>query len=592
MKKQIIQSIAIVIAVLFLASCGGGGSDSADTTAPVITIVNGEAITVNQNSNYVDAGATAIDNIDGAVSVTSSGSVNTAIPGTYTITYSASDAAGNTATKNRTVTVVAIVDNRPAVIGQIRNHATGQGISGAKVSIGSGASVVTDTNGSYIAYVDNPGNRVIVNVSGNGYAPTSKIVSVSATARSRTTLDVDILPVAFTDNNLDPTENFSVVVPNSVASVDIGAGTLVKSNGSLPTGRISGSLTPIDPAIDIALMPGEMKDNNGNPIASYGAMTIEFTDSTGSKLNLASGQTSRIKIPVSNKGGSLPQTIPLYYFDDSNGNWVSEGSATLSSDETFYEGTVGHFSTWNADYLYTSINIHGCVQNRNASRVANAFINMEGFDYNGSTTARTNSNGEFTISAMRGGISLVVASTSNKVSNTVKVGDNESTQSDVTLPECLILGDVPLSVRLSWGKNPRDLDTHVYGPNDYHIWWLGKGSLASEPFAQLDVDDVTSYGPEVFTALSFPTAGTYHYAVHHYSGSSTITASPARVELTLEGQTRVFVPPAGQTNADSFWNVFDIIVDANNHITIQAVNTWSRHSPAGRTAKSLRNIVK
>lgn len=82
MKKQIIQSIAIVIAVLFLASCGGGGSDSADTTAPVITIVNGEAITVNQNSNYVDAGATAIDNIDGAVSVTSSGSVNTAIPGT------------------------------------------------------------------------------------------------------------------------------------------------------------------------------------------------------------------------------------------------------------------------------------------------------------------------------------------------------------------------------------------------------------------------------------------------------------------------------------------------------------------------------
>jgi len=591
MKKLILQSFVITVFMVFIVACGGGGGSDADTTPPVITITNGDSISVNQNSNYVDAGATAIDDVDGAVNVTTSGSVDTTTPGTYTITYTAVDSAGNTATKDRTVTVVAVNDNRPAVTGQVRSYTTGLGIAGVRVAIGTGAPVVTAADGSYLVYVDNPGARVVVNASGNGYASTSRIVSVSSAARSRTSLDIDILSVAFTDDNLDPTENFSVVVPNSPASVDIPAGSLVKADGSLPTGRIRGSLTPIDPALDIALMPGEMKDNNGNLIASYGAMVIEFTDSSGAPLNLASGFSSRIKIPVSNKGGSVPQSIPLYYYDDAQGFWVAEGTATLSSDGTYYEGSVNHFSTWNADYLYTSIKINGCVQNRNATRVVNALVNMEGFDYNGASSVRTDSNGNFSVSAMRGAISLVVASTSTKVSNTVKVGDNESTQSDVTLPECLILGDAPLSVRLTWGANPEDLDTHVYGPNNYHIYFVNKGSLAAEPFAQLDVDDTSSYGPEVFTALSFPTPGTYHYLVHHYSGSSTISASPARVELTLEGRTRVFLPPAGQTAADEVWNVFDIIVGANNSISITTVNTWSP-SYQGRKLRSYKKGIK
>lgn len=477
------------------------------------------------------------------------------------------------------------IENRSAVIGQVRNYTTGLGVSGVRVSIGSGASVVTGTNGSYLAYVNSPGTRVIVNVSGDSYVSSSKIVAVSSTANSRTTLDIDILPVAFTTNNIDPTQNFSVTVTGTPARVEIQAGSLVKADGSLPVGQITANLTPIDPALDISLMPGEMKDNNGALIASYGAMTIDFTDNLGNVLNLASGQSSTIRIPVSSKGGSLPQTIPLYYFDSAQAFWVAEGTATLAADNTYYQGTVGHFSTWNADYLYTSITIRGCVQNQDLTRVTNAKVNMEGFDYNGATSVRTDSNGNFSISAMKSGVSLVVASTSTKVSNTVKIGDNESTDSDVTLENCLIVGDAPLTVRLSWGLNPDDLDTHVIGPDNYHIYFVSKGSIASAPFAQLDVDDTDSYGPEVFTALSFPTAGTYHYAVHHYGGSSTISASPARVELTLDGQTRVFVPPAGQAGSDKIWNVFDIVVDGSKNISIVTVNTWSSSFPVGRASK-------
>jgi autotransporter-associated beta strand protein len=81
----------------------------ADTTAPVITLVGASSVSVNWGSSYTDAGATATDNVDGAVNVITSGSVNTAKPGVYTLTYNVSDAAGNAATAvTRTVTVTIV----------------------------------------------------------------------------------------------------------------------------------------------------------------------------------------------------------------------------------------------------------------------------------------------------------------------------------------------------------------------------------------------------------------------------------------------------------------------------------------------------
>jgi uncharacterized delta-60 repeat protein len=76
-----------------------------DTTAPVITVSGANPVTVALDSTYVDDGAAALDSVSGSVAVNSSGSVNTALPGSYTITYTAFDGLGNKATKTRTVTV-------------------------------------------------------------------------------------------------------------------------------------------------------------------------------------------------------------------------------------------------------------------------------------------------------------------------------------------------------------------------------------------------------------------------------------------------------------------------------------------------------
>ena len=80
-----------------------------DVTPPVITL-NGEVnITLEQNANYIELGASAIDVVDGNISVIISGSVDTSRVGTYTITYTAQDSAGNEANTTRSITVIDVI---------------------------------------------------------------------------------------------------------------------------------------------------------------------------------------------------------------------------------------------------------------------------------------------------------------------------------------------------------------------------------------------------------------------------------------------------------------------------------------------------
>jgi len=82
--------------------------ESEDTyIPPVISLVGSSTIYIGVGDNFTDPGATASDNIDGDLtsSITSSGTVNTATEGTYTIVYSVTDAAGNIASVSRKVIV-------------------------------------------------------------------------------------------------------------------------------------------------------------------------------------------------------------------------------------------------------------------------------------------------------------------------------------------------------------------------------------------------------------------------------------------------------------------------------------------------------
>ena len=88
-----------------------------DTTPPVITLTGSSTVTITVGDTYSDAGATCTDNVDASPTLTSSGIVDTSQTGTYTVTYSCADTAGNTATPvSRTVNVEAASDTTPPVI--------------------------------------------------------------------------------------------------------------------------------------------------------------------------------------------------------------------------------------------------------------------------------------------------------------------------------------------------------------------------------------------------------------------------------------------------------------------------------------------
>lgn len=106
MKKQFlnIAAFALVAGALTLTGC-----KKDDTTAPIITLLGAESVTISLNSTYTDAGATAEDDRDGDISSKITSDVETVLnedkTGTYTITYTVSDETGNYSTATRTVIV-------------------------------------------------------------------------------------------------------------------------------------------------------------------------------------------------------------------------------------------------------------------------------------------------------------------------------------------------------------------------------------------------------------------------------------------------------------------------------------------------------
>ncbi len=103
----------ILIPALFMAASAmifTGCSKDDDSTAPVITLNGDDVMEIDLQDAYVEPGATAVDGEDGTVNVIITGIVNNDLRGSYIITYTAADGAGNTATAERTVQVVNSAD--------------------------------------------------------------------------------------------------------------------------------------------------------------------------------------------------------------------------------------------------------------------------------------------------------------------------------------------------------------------------------------------------------------------------------------------------------------------------------------------------
>jgi len=102
LEISIIEAMLVALGIVILDNVTEDSTTPPDTVFPVITILGDNPATVELGSSYTDAGATS----DGGETVSTSGSVDTNTVGSYDITYSATDAAGNTSTATRIVNVV------------------------------------------------------------------------------------------------------------------------------------------------------------------------------------------------------------------------------------------------------------------------------------------------------------------------------------------------------------------------------------------------------------------------------------------------------------------------------------------------------
>ncbi|WNC72111.1 DUF5011 domain-containing protein [Thalassotalea psychrophila] len=96
---------ALSLLLLTLTACGGSSSGSKDTQAPTISLVGDNPMTVAHGVTFTDPGSSISDNVDTGLSASVSGSVDTNALGSYSLNYSVTDKAGNSATVERIVNV-------------------------------------------------------------------------------------------------------------------------------------------------------------------------------------------------------------------------------------------------------------------------------------------------------------------------------------------------------------------------------------------------------------------------------------------------------------------------------------------------------
>ncbi len=414
------------------------------------------------------------------------------------------------------------------VTGQVASAVNNAPVAGATVSTTAGTTT-SGLDGSFTVPAP-ANNRAVVHVEANGFAETFPVTRV--VSGQTTTIGVKLLPVGVT-TTVNVANGGTVTVLNSTAQVELPTNGLVPQNGGAAAGTVNVSVTPINPAVDPNLMPGDftgVSAGGTTPIESFGAIVVDIRDNAGTRYNLAAGKTSIIRIPLGTLSPNPPATLPLWFFDEATGLWKEEGTATLTGNvpNQFYEGTVTHFSTWNADQPALRTWVSGCVRDVNGQPVANAWVQSQGVDYTGTDLRYTPTDGTFRVGVRKGGtatISVVEWSFSpfslGAISNPVTVTSLATDPTDFvrSLSDCLVVrpGVLTITSLVLAGGNVNAVYSQTLaavGGVPGYVWSLNAGSnplpagLALNPSGVISGTPTTAGTTTIIVKVTDSAAGT------------------------------------------------------------------------------------
>jgi hypothetical protein len=201
----------------------------------------------------------------------------------------------------------------------------------------------------------------------------------------------------------------------------------------------------------------------------------------------------------------------------------------------------------------------------------------------------TDADGEFTIENIATGTLLMTVRATGYLEFSEEIEVVDGVNEIPSIPVAVAPPAGAYRIVLSWGQQPSDLDSHLTGPDGnngrFHVYF---GNRSFGEVADLDRDDVTSFGPETIT-VNPETDGMYRYSVHNYSNQSTTGSQgiagtiensiPARVQVySSQALVREYRAPAA-TDGNT-WRVFEMNVSGSN-VTFTDRNTYVTASSAG-----------
>ena len=326
-----------------------------DSSPPIITLLGENPIQLFVNDTYTDAGATALDNVDGDITdlIEVTGSVNTAVEGTYTLFYNVRDTAGNEAAQvTRTVNVVELVDETPPTITLNGNATINLNVGDTYTELG--ATATDNIDGDISANISITGNVnttapgmyvVRYNVSdaaGNAATEVTRVVNVLA--------DTTIPVISLNGNtaiNLDINDTYTELGATATDNVD----------GDITANiSISGTVDTTTPGVYIIRY--NVNDAAGNAAAEVTRTVTVLADTTIPVISLNGNATVNLNVgdaytelgatATDNIDGNITANISIsgtvdtatagvyiirYNVNDAAGNAAAEVTRTVNVEE-------------------------------------------------------------------------------------------------------------------------------------------------------------------------------------------------------------------------------------------------------------------
>ena len=317
---------------------GDGVGNNVDEDVPPVITLNGAAVVNHeQGTTYTDEGAIASDTVEGTLTVTVSGAVDSATAGTYTLTYTVTDAAGNTATAvTRTVVVADTIAPVITLAGLASvNHeqgttyaddgATASDTVGGTMTVTVTGSVVTGTAGTYTL------TYTVTDAAGN-----------TATAVTRTVVVADTIAPVITLAGLasvNHEQGTTYADDGATASDTVGGTMTVTVTGSVVTGTagtytLTYTSTDSDGNSALATRTVTVADTIAPVITLTGAATVNIDEGTtytelGATASDTVGGTMTVTVTGSVNTGTTGTYTLTYTVTDAAGNSATQVTRTV-----------------------------------------------------------------------------------------------------------------------------------------------------------------------------------------------------------------------------------------------------------------------